>query len=147
MSLIHILLVEDNEGDILLTKEALEDAEITIKLSIVKDGKEAIEFVTKQGNYPHADLPDILLLDVNLPKKNGLEVLKYIKGKENLKHIPVIMLSTSSSEKDINLCYNNYANCYITKPAEVNDFLSIVTAIENFWASVVKLPTNKIQHQ
>jgi len=141
MKAIHILLVEDNEGDILLTKEALEDAKILITLSVVKDGREAMDFVSKRGKYTGAELPDILLLDVNLPKKNGHEVLKYIKEDENLKHIPVIMLTTSSSEKDINLSYNNYANCYITKPVEANDFLSVVTTIENFWISVVKLPT------
>jgi CheY-like chemotaxis protein len=140
---IHILLVEDNEGDILLTKEALEDSKIVIKLSVVKDGKEAIDFVCKQGKYQNVDLPELLLLDVNLPKKNGHEVLKFIKTNEKLKHIPVIMLTTSSSEKDINQSYNNYVNCYITKPVEVNDFLRVVATIENFWISIVKLPTIK----
>jgi chemotaxis family two-component system response regulator Rcp1 len=140
---VHILLVEDNEGDILLTKEALEDAKILITLSVVKDGKEAIDFVNKQGLYTDVDQPDLLMLDVNMPKKNGHEVLKYIKSSESLRHIPVIMLTTSSSEKDINLSYNNYANCFITKPVEVNDFLAVVTTIENFWISIVKLPTNK----
>jgi len=144
MKAIHILLVEDNEGDILLTKEALEDAKIHVKLSVVKDGKEAIDFINKQGKYTAAELPDLLLLDVNLPKKNGHEVLQYIKSNENLKHIPVIMLTTSSSEKDINLAYNNYVSCYITKPVDVNDFLGVVTTIENFWISIVKLPTKKI---
>jgi CheY-like chemotaxis protein len=143
MEPIHILLVEDNEGDILLTKEALEDAKIFIKLSVVKDGKEAMDFLGKQGIYHDVELPDFLLLDVNLPKKNGHEVLKYIKSTENLKHIPVIMLTTSSSEKDINLSYNNYANCYITKPVEVNDFLTVVATIESFWISIVKLPSKK----
>jgi CheY-like chemotaxis protein len=144
---IHILLVEDNEGDILLTTEALEDAKIMIKLSVAKDGKEAIDFVSQQGKYTDADVPDLLLLDINLPKKNGHEVLKYIKENENLKHIPVIMLTTSSSERDINASYNSYANCYITKPVEVNDFLTVVSTIENFWISIVKLPTKKgIQH-
>ena len=141
MKTIHILLVEDNEGDIMLTKEALEDAKISIHLSVVTDGKEAMDFLAKQGEYANADLPDILLLDVNLPKKNGHEVLKYVKEDENLKHIPVIMLTTSSSQKDIDLSYNNYANCYITKPVEAKDFLAIITTIENFWISVVKLPS------
>ena len=141
MKTIHILLVEDNEGDIMLTREALEDAKIFIHLSVVTDGKEAMDFLGKQGKYANADLPDILLLDVNLPKKNGHEVLKYVKEDENLKHIPVIMLTTSSSQKDIDLSYNNYANCYITKPVEAKDFLAIITTIENFWISVVKLPT------
>ena len=140
----HILLVEDNEGDILLTKEALEDATTNTKLSIVKDGKEAVDFLNKVGKYTEEGLPDLLLLDINLPKKNGHEVLKYIKSAEKLKHIPVIMLTTSSSEEDINLSYSNYANCYITKPVEVDDFLSVVTSIEKFWTKVVRLPTNKI---
>jgi CheY-like chemotaxis protein len=144
MKAIHILLVEDNEGDILLTREALEDAKIHVKLSVAKDGKEAIDFLNKQGKYIDASLPDLILLDVNLPKKNGHEVLKYIKEKETFKQIPVIMLTTSSSERDINLAYNNYVSCYITKPVDVNEFLGVMATIENFWISIVKLPTNKI---
>jgi len=144
MQTVHILLVEDNEGDILLTKEALEDAKIHIRLSVVKDGKAALDFMNKLGKYADAELPDLLLLDVNLPKRNGHEVLACVKGDENLKHIPVIMLTTSSSQKDINLSYNNYANCYITKPVEVNDFLAVVATIENFWISIVKLPTKSL---
>jgi CheY-like chemotaxis protein len=143
MNLVQILLVEDNEGDILLTKEALEEAKILINLSVVKDGKEAIDFVNKQGKYTTVPLPDLILLDVNLPKKNGHEVLKDLKENNKLKHIPVIMLTTSSSEKDINQSYNNYVNCYITKPVEVDEFIAIVAAIENFWISIVKLPINK----
>lgn len=143
MKPVKILLVEDNEGDIMLTKEALEDAKILIELKVLKDGKSAIDFLNKTDQYANEETPDLLLLDVNLPKKNGLEVLQYIKGNDILKHIPVIMLTTSSSESDINKSYNNYANCYITKPVEVNDFLAIVTTIENFWISIVKLPTNK----
>jgi CheY-like chemotaxis protein len=141
MQPIHILLVEDNEGDILLTTEAFEDAKIHVKLSVVKDGMEAIDFVNKQGRYKAADQPDLVLLDVNLPKKNGHEVLKYIKENETIKHIPVIMLTTSSAEKDINRSYNNYVNCYITKPVEVDDFMKVVSTIEDFWISIVKLPT------
>ncbi len=140
----HILLVEDNDGDILLTREALEEAKISIQLSVVKDGKEAIDFVSKSGDHSNASPPDILLLDINLPKKNGHEVLKYLKGSENLKHIPVIMLTTSSSQRDINLSYDNYANCYITKPTDVSDFLSVVAVLESFWLSTVKLPTKKL---
>ena len=143
MELIHILLVEDNEGDILLTKEALEEAKILTSLTVVRDGKEAIDFVSRTGKYTGASLPDLVLLDVNLPKKNGHEVLQYIKGDEELKHIPVIMLTTSSSERDIKLSYNNYANSFITKPVNVNDFLSVITAMENYWISIVKLPTKK----
>lgn len=140
MKPIHILLVEDNEGDILLTREAFEDARIINKLSVTKDGKEAIDFLTAPG-----DLPDIILLDVNLPRKNGHEVLKYIKSDDRLKHIPVIMLTTSSAEKDINLSYNNYASCYITKPVDVTDFLDVIATIENFWISIVKLPVKPIR--
>jgi len=143
MQPIHILLVEDNEGDILLTTEAFEDAKILVKLSVVKDGMEAIDFVNKKGKYSNAEQPDLLLLDVNLPKKNGHEVLKHIKENDNTRHIPVIMLTTSSSEKDINQSYNNYVNCYITKPVEVNDFMDVVSTIENFWISIVKLPSRK----
>ena len=140
----HILLVEDNDGDILLTREALEEAKISIKLSVVKDGKEAIDFVSRSGNHRNASPPDIMLLDINLPKKNGHEVLKYLKGNENFKHIPVIMLTTSSSQRDIDLSYDNYANCYITKPTDVTDFLSVIAILESFWLSTVKLPTKKL---
>jgi len=137
----QILLVEDNEGDILLTKEAFEETKILTMLSVVRDGKEAIDFLNKRGNYLQADLPDLLLLDVNLPKLNGHEVLKYIKGDEKFKQIPVIMFTTSSSQKDINLSYKDYANCFITKPADVNDFMKVIAIIENFWTAIVKLPT------
>lgn len=142
METIHILLVEDNEGDIFLIKEAFEEAKLHTKLSVVKDGKEAVDFLNKQGKYADVQLPDLLLLDVNLPKKNGHEVLQYIKGDDNLKHIPVIMLTTSSSPKDVNLAYKNYANCFITKPVDVTEFMKVITNIENFWISIVKLPVN-----
>lgn len=142
MKPIHILLVEDNEGDILLTREAFESAKIMNTLSVVRDGKEAIDFLTKQGKYQNVNLPDLVLLDVNLPKKNGHEVLQFIKGNEDLKQIPVIMLTTSSAEIDINLSYKNYVNCYITKPVEVDDFMKAITKIEDFWISIVKLPNH-----
>lgn len=141
MNLIHILLVEDNEGDIILTKEAFEDAKIINELSIVRDGKEAIDFLSKVGKYADVSTPNLILLDINLPKKNGHEVLKFIKENDDIKHIPVIMLTTSSSDKDINKSYESYANCYITKPVEVEDFLEIVSKIEDFWISIVKLPS------
>jgi CheY-like chemotaxis protein len=141
MAPIHILLVEDNEGDILLTREALEEAKILTNLSVVRDGREAMDFLTMQGKYHGAEMPDMLLLDVNLPKKNGHEVLQFIKGDDTLKHIPVIMLTTSSSPKDVNLAYNNFANCFITKPVDVNEFIGVIATIENFWISIVKLPT------
>ena len=143
MNPIHILQVEDNEADILLTKEALHDLKIIAKISVVNDGEKAIDFIEKKGDYTDAKIPDIILLDVNLPKKNGHEVLQFIKGNNLYKHIPVIMLTTSSSQTDVNLCYNNYANCFITKPIDVKDFLKVIATIENFWISIVKLPTNK----
>ena len=145
MKATHILLVEDNEGDILLTKEAFDDTKIPIQLSIVKDGKEAMDFVNQSGKYRNTELPDLLLLDVNLPKKSGHEVLKYIKEAENLKHIPVIMFTTSSDQNDINSSYQNHANCYVTKPVDASDFISIVTAIENFWVNMIKLPLGKMR--
>lgn len=140
MEPIHILLVEDNEGDILLTTEALENSKLFTKLSVVKDGKEAMDFLTNQGKYLDAELPDMLLLDVNLPKKNGHQVLGFIKKNEVLKDIPVIMLTTSSSPADINRAYENNVNCYITKPFEAHSFLDMIATIENFWLSIVKLP-------
>ncbi len=140
MEAVHILLVEDNEGDIILTREAFDDGKIHIKLSVVRDGKEAIDFVSKQGKHTEAAMPDMLLLDMNLPKKNGIEVLQFIKTNDELKHIPVIMLTTSSSQQDINASYSNYASCFITKPVEINEFLTIVASIEDFWVSIVKLP-------
>lgn len=144
MDTIRILLVEDNDGDILLTQEALEDAKVITELSVAKDGEQAIDFLNKKQGYGDVLTPDLILLDVNLPKKNGHEVLKYIKQDAGLKHIPVIMLTTSSSQKDVNQAYSSHANCYITKPVEVNDFMSVIATIESFWTSTVRLPTNKI---
>ncbi|MEO6611083.1 MAG: response regulator [Chitinophagaceae bacterium] len=143
MKSIHILLVEDNEGDILLTTEALEEGRIANKISVVKDGNKAIEFLNKTGDYTAADSPDLILLDINLPKRNGYEVLQYIKGVENLQGIPVIMLTTSSAKKDINQSYQNLADGYITKPVEVNDFVTTVAKIRDFWIHFVKLPVKK----
>lgn len=140
MKNIHILLVEDNEGDILLTTEALEEKKVVNKISVARDGQEALDFILKQGNYKEALTPDVILLDVNLPKKNGHEVLQIIKTTESTLQIPVIMLTTSSSEKDINLSYKYHANCYITKPVEAAAFLDAITTIEDFWLTIVKLP-------
>jgi len=140
---IHILLVEDNEGDIFLVTEALEEGKIVNKISVTRDGREAIDFLDKKGKYEKEDLPDLILLDVNLPKKNGHEVLEYIKEKEALKQIPVIMLTTSSAEKDILMSYKNHANCFITKPVDVDNFLKVIYSIESFWISIVKLPPKK----
>lgn len=138
MKPLHILLVEDNEGDILLTRVALEDAGINFKLSVVGDGKEAIDFLNKEGNFSDASTPELLLLDINLPKKNGHEVLIFIKGIESLKHIPVIMLTTSSAEKDIKLAQTNHADNFITKPSDVNEFLKIVAQTINYWIPVIR---------
>lgn len=135
---VHILLVEDNEGDILLTVEALEESRINNTVSVIKDGEAAIDFLDKNRNS--GTLPGLILLDVNLPKKNGHEVLHYIKQDEDLKSIPVIMLTTSSSEQDINLSYKNQVNCYVTKPVEAFDFIKAITRIEDFWINIVQLP-------
>ncbi|WP_284653144.1 response regulator [Flavobacterium terrisoli] len=140
MKAIHILLVEDNEGDILLTTEALEEGKIINKVSVVKDGKQAIDFLNQKEPFENAVLPNLILLDINLPKKNGHEVLQYIKESKHLRYIPIIMLTTSSSEKDIIKAYNHYANCFITKPVDVNEFMLAVAKIENFWVSIVQLP-------
>lgn len=141
MKTIHILLVEDNEGDILLTTEALHDAKIANDISVVKDGWDAVRFVEQRDEYAKETVPDLILLDVNLPRMNGHEVLKHIKENDAIKHIPVIMLTTSSAESDIMKSYRNHANCYITKPVDVNDFIGVVTSIEDFWVSIVQLPT------
>lgn len=140
MDPINILLVEDNEGDILLTTEALNDAKIANKISVVKDGWSAVQFLEKKGEYSNEVSPDLVLLDINLPKMNGHEVLESIKSNPDIKHIPVIILTTSSAETDILLSYQKFANCYVTKPVNVNDFLRVVTSIENFWVSIVQLP-------
>ncbi|HSI78370.1 MAG TPA: response regulator [Lunatimonas sp.] len=136
----HLLLVEDNEGDILLTQEALEERNIITEMSVVKDGKEAILFLLREGIYGRAKTPDIILLDINLPKKSGHEVLEFIKTHDDLKQIPVIMLTTSSSDSDIRRSYKNHANCFITKPIEVGDFIKAISVIEDFWFNVVALP-------
>jgi CheY-like chemotaxis protein len=141
MKAIHILLVEDNEGDILLTMEAFSEARIRNNISIVRDGLAAMQFLNREGEYADVQIPDLILLDINLPKYDGKEVLAFIKAHEKFKLIPVIMLTTSSSENDIADAYNNHANCYISKPVDLEKFLDVVKKIENFWISIVKLPT------
>jgi CheY-like chemotaxis protein len=138
MTDIQILLVEDNEGDIILTQEALKDGKIKNNIIIAKDGVEALTILDSG-----APLPDLILLDINLPKMNGLEVLTAIKTNPRLKSIPVIMLSTSDEQNDILTSYNNYANCFITKPVDFNRFIEVVRTIETFWISIVKLPKKK----
>ena len=139
----HILLVEDNEGDILLTTEALQECKIINDLSVVRNGKLALDFVYKKRDYGEVLSPDIILLDINLPIKNGMEVLMELKSDETTKHIPIIMLTTSSSESDIMKSYNHHANAYITKPVDVSDFLEAILSLEDFWLNIVRLPANK----
>lgn len=140
MKEVHILLVDDNEGDILLTREALEEARIVNRISVAYDGMEAIRFLKKAPPFSDGETPDLILLDINLPKMDGKEVLSIIKSDPELRRIPVIMLTTSSSEKDILVSYDNHANCYITKPVDLERFMEVVRTIEDFWISIVKLP-------
>lgn len=139
MKKMHILLVEDNEGDILLTTEAFEESKIPTQLSVVKNGEDALSFIFNKGKFEHAQRPDLILLDINLPIKNGHQVLKEIKSDDDKRNIPVIILSTSDSQKDINLAYFNYANSYITKPLDMEEFLEAIQKIEEFWLELVKL--------
>jgi CheY-like chemotaxis protein len=140
---INILLVEDNPGDIRLTKEVLKDGKIKNNLNVVMDGEEALLFLKKQGEYKAVSSPDIILLDLNLPKKDGREVLAAIKSDLELMCIPVIVLTTSAAEQDILNMYAHHANCYITKPVDFNQFIKVVRSIENFWLTIVKLPNVK----
>ena len=140
MNEIQILLVEDNEGDILLTLEAFKEIKVKNTIAVVKDGEEAIDFLKREGQYANRVLPHLILLDINMPKINGIEVLEFIKKDEKLKMIPVVMLTTSSSETDIAECYEKSANCFITKPLDFGKFLNVVEAIETFWFSVAQLP-------
>lgn len=142
LSLINILLVEDNPGDIRLTMEVLKEGKIRNNLSVVTDGEEALHFLNKKDKYENAVTPDIILLDLNLPKKDGREVLEYIKSDPKLMMIPVIVLTTSDAEQDIKNMYSHHANCYITKPVDFNQFITVIRSIENFWLSIVKLPKN-----
>jgi len=139
---IEILLVEDNPGDVRLTKEALKDAKVLNKLHVVKDGVDAMTFLRRQDKYANAVRPDLILLDLNLPKKDGREVLAEIKEDTNLKRIPVVVLTVSKAEEDIIKSYELHANCYINKPVDLDRFLEVVKAVEDFWLTVVKLPPN-----
>lgn len=137
---IQILLVEDNPGDVRLTREAFRDSKIHNKLYVAQDGVEAIQFLRQQGEFADMPTPDIILLDLNLPRKSGREVLEEIKNDDMLKMIPVVILTTSDDERDIAASYALHANCYITKPVDINQFVTIVQNIQEFWFSVVKLP-------
>lgn len=137
---VEILLIEDNPGDVRLTQEALQSSKFANNLHVVKDGVEALAFLRREDDYTDAPTPDIILLDLNLPRKNGREVLEEIKTDEALRRIPVVVLTTSDDERDILASYNLYANCYITKPVDLNRFIEIVKSIGHFWLSIVKLP-------
>jgi CheY-like chemotaxis protein len=137
---IEVLLVEDNPGDVKLTEIALEESKISVHLSVVEDGVEAMAFLRKEEQYATTPHPDIILLDLNLPKKDGREVLAEIKADNTLKRIPVVVLTTSHAEEDVLKAYNLCANCYITKPVDFDQFVKIVQSIENFWFTIVKLP-------
>ena len=138
---IQVLLVEDSPGDIRLTQEALKDAKMHINLHVVRDGEAAMSFLMREGEYANAPRPDLILLDLNLPKKDGREVLQEIKESPTLKIIPVVILTTSAAEADILRSYLLHANCYITKPVSLDGFLTVVKSIEDFWMSVVRLPS------
>ena len=137
---INILLIEDSPGDIRLVQEALKEGRLYNRLFIVRDGVEGLDFLLKRNHYQEAVRPDLILLDLNMPKKDGREVLAEIKLHEDLKRIPVVILTTSSSEADILKTYNLHANCYIVKPLNLDEFIRVVRSIESFWLSIVKLP-------
>ena len=139
---VEILLVEDNPGDADLARAALENSKITNTLTVVGDGEEAMAFLRRSGKHAAAPRPDIILLDLNLPKKDGREVLAEIKVDEDLKRIPVVILTTSKEEEDIIRSYNLHANCYISKPIDLHQFIHVVRCIEDFWLTIVKLPPN-----
>jgi two-component system response regulator len=137
---VEILLVEDNPGDVRLTKEALKESKIYNNLHVVMDGVEAMKYLRKEGKYEDQPEPDLIILDLNLPKKDGREVLKEVKEDDTLKRIPVVIMTVSNDEQDILDSYNSYANCYIKKPVDLNQFEKVVKLIDDFWFSIVKLP-------
>lgn len=140
---VEILLIEDNEADIRLTRESIKEAKIRNTLHVTRDGEEALDFLKKRGEHKSSITPDLILLDLNLPKKDGREVLKEIKNDPELSPIPVVVLTTSEAEKDIIKSYQLHANCYVTKPMGLDGFVEVITAIENFWFTIVKLPTEE----
>ena len=137
---IEILLVEDNPGDVRLTIEALRDAKVRNNLHVAKDGIEAMAFLRREEGYENTPRPDVILLDLNMPKKDGREVLAEIKADKRLHRIPVVILTTSEAERDIVKAYDLHANCYITKPVDLDQFITVVNSIESFWFEIVKLP-------
>lgn len=138
---VNILLIEDNPGDIRLTKEVLKDSKVSIDLSVAVDGEEALDFLYKRGEFKEAATPDIILLDLNLPKKDGREILMDVKSDENLRRIPIVVLTTSNTTQDVLDCYNAYANCFICKPVDYDEFLNMIRKIEDFWLTTAILPT------
>jgi two-component system, chemotaxis family, response regulator Rcp1 len=140
---VEVLLVEDNPGDVRLTMEALKDGKMSNRLSVVGDGEDALAFLRRQGKYADAPRPDLILLDLNLPRKDGREVLTEIKADEALRRIPVVVLTTSSAERDIFKTYELHANCYITKPVDFDQFITVVRSIEDFWFTIVRLPRSE----
>ncbi len=140
MKEVHILLVEDNEGDIVLTQDAFEECKVKTTISVVRNGQQALDFMYHRGEYAHAEKPDLILLDLNIPIFNGHEVLRQLKSDDQHKRIPVIMLTTSSNPKDISLAYENHGNSYIKKPLDMDEFLKAVLKIEEFWLQLAKLP-------
>ncbi|MBW1613310.1 MAG: response regulator [Deltaproteobacteria bacterium] len=141
MKPIEILLVEDNPGDVRLTQEAFKDGKMLNKLHVVEDGMEALDFLKREGKYTDAPRPELILLDLNLPRKYGRSVLAEIKADRDLKRIPVVILTTSRPEEDILRSYDLNANCYITKPVDLIQFIDVVKFIEEFWLTIVKFPT------
>jgi len=140
---IEILLVEDNPGDARLTLEAFKEGRVLNHICVVKDGVEALAYLRREGAYASVCMPDLILLDLNLPRKSGREVLGEIKADERLKTIPVVVLTTSADEQDIARAYSQHANCYITKPVDLDQFLRVIQSIENFWLTLVRLPTGE----
>ncbi len=140
---IKILLIEDSEGDVRLVQEALKEGKLHNRLFVVRDGVEGMNFLLKTGKYQDVSRPDLILLDLNMPKMDGRELLAEIKQHEDLKRIPVVILTTSSSEADILKTYNLHANCYIIKPLNLDEFIRVVRSIESFWLSIVKLPVGE----
>lgn len=144
---IEILLVEDNPGDVRLTEEALKEGKVSNNLSVVGNGIEALAFLRQEGKYASSPRPDLMLLDLNLPLKSGHEVLRELKSDPAIRNIPVVVLSTSSADQDILSTYNLHANCYITKPVDLDQFMKVIQSIESFWLSIVELPSLEAEDQ
>lgn len=138
-----VLLIEDDPGDIRLTSEVLKGHKVLVNLHVVKDGYEGLDYIYQRGRYVSSPRPDLILLDLNIPGKTGLEVLSQIKNDEKMRHIPVVVLTVSSQDHDIIESYKNFANCFITKPLELDNFIKVIHSIEDFWLSIVKLPTKE----